>query len=161
MPSNPPPALVLLQSDPSLWDLPPLGKTYIGLNLAGQVTIKQHDGTVTVLQNSAPGGGNLGNSGGTTTITPASAITSYVLAITAGARTVPIVLDIAGQSEGNILEILISQPGAGFLVQLRNATGSGTVLDSYTSDGFSATAYWRAKFTGGAWVLLFGKAPAY
>jgi hypothetical protein len=43
------PSLSLLQGDPAEWGIPPVGKTFVGINEAGQLVLKQNDGTIQIV----------------------------------------------------------------------------------------------------------------
>lgn len=152
----------LLESDPTTWGVPPVGKTFVGINLAGQIVIKQNDGTITAVVPSTPALGASTNSSGPSTITPTSSIQRFILDVQGAPRSVPVILDIAGAAAGYSVEVLIKLPAtAGFVFHLLNADGSGVELDRYTSDGNTVTLKWMAVFQAGAWVLFGGMAPAY
>ena len=44
-----PPSLSLLQGDPTEWGIPPVGKTFVGINAEGQLILKQNDGTILIV----------------------------------------------------------------------------------------------------------------
>lgn len=152
----------LLKGDPSTWGVPPVGKTFVGINAAGQIVVKQNDGTITAIVPSTPALGAADNTSGPTTITPTSSIQRYILNVQGASRNVPVILDVAGAAEGYSIEVLIKVPAvAGFVVKLLNADGSGTQLDSWTTDGNNVTLKWYAVYQSGAWVLFGAQAPAY
>lgn len=152
----------LLDGDPTTWGVPPVGKTFVGVNLAGQLVVKQNDGTITAIVPSTPALAASDNSSGPTTITPTSSIQRYILNVQGASRNVPIILAIAGAAEGYSVDLLVKVPAiAGFVLKLLNADGSGTQLDSYTTDGNNVTVKWTALFQSGAWVLFGASAPAY
>jgi hypothetical protein len=43
------PSLSLLQGDPTEWGIPPVGKTFVGINEEGQLVLKQNDGTILIV----------------------------------------------------------------------------------------------------------------
>lgn len=156
------PAYSLLKGDPTTWGVPPVGKTFMGINLTGQLALVQSDGTISTFTSSVPAFLAVGNAAGTTTITPAQPVQTTILTITGGARAVPIVLSVTGQLAGAVLDLLVNVGAtAGYALDIRNATGGGIQLDTYTSNGATAVAKWRFVFDGAQWNKVEVIIPAY
>ena len=151
----------LCQGDPTTWGTPPVGKTFFGVNAAGAITIKQNDGTITVLTNSDPSAAVVANASGVTTVTPSASIHSQVVNVTGSARTVPVVLAVG---TGKIIDLLVTLPSApNFVLQVRNSDPSGVVLMTFDNSGdpVITTVNCRFAYIGGIWVLMGVSIPAY
>lgn len=153
----------LCQGDPSTWGVPAAGKTFVGVNAAGQLVTKQNDGTITVLVTGAPELISATNASGATTFTLADAVASGVLTVQGAARTVPIYLDTAGAEEGSVINLLVKFPAAAnYVFVIRNEDGSGDVLATFTSfDDSIASLKYQFVFADGAWTLFGAQIPAY
>ncbi len=155
------PIIVGLQGVPTTWGVPPVGKTMLGINEAGNLVLKQNDGSITTIVSSAPGFVEVVNPSGTSTITATSSVMTAILDVTGTARAVPVVLAVAGAAAGTRLSLRVNLPAAaGLAIQLRNATSGGTLLDSFTSDGSILSVVWELYFDGGSWNILSAQAPA-
>lgn len=151
----------LCQGDPTTWGTPPVGKTFFGVNDAGAITIKQNDGSITVLTNSDPSAAIAANASGVTTVSPSAAIHSQVVNVTGAARTVPIVL---ATGTGKIIDLLVTLPSApNFLLNIRNNDVGGVVLFTFDNSGDPVVTTVNARFAyiSGIWVLMGVTAPAY
>ena len=105
-------------------------------------------------------------------LTPSAAVSAALFAATgffllarkivagagAGAYTAVYALPVASQRTGALAEVNVElAASANPTVELRNATGGGTLLASITNPAPGAAAYWygRFRFDGTAWHCLF------
>lgn len=105
--------------------------------------------------------GATANSTGNSTITPTGANQIHVVTVTGLAGTRIFILDAATAAEGDRLTLRFAQPATANIVEeVRNATGGGTLLYSYTTDG-SGTDTFAAElyFDGTAWKALLNAVP--
>lgn len=154
----------LVQGDPSTWGIPAEGKTFVGINTAGLLTLKQNDGTIITLATNVPGFSSVVNSSGTTTISPTTPVWRQIVDIQNSPREIPIVLDVDGAVQGSVINLLLKFPDAdGYTAKVYNASGSGTLLAQITNsnDPTIVTAGYTFVFTDGAWVLFSAVIPAY
>lgn len=94
------------------------------------------------------------NNSGNTTITPADGVGDHAHTITVGgsARTSIIILATANRVEGDKIEVVLALPTtAAIILELRNATAGGTLLETVATDGSGADAAARFRFNGTAW----------
>lgn len=117
-------------------------------------------------ENGGGGGGTAvigatANSTGDSTITPTGTIQIQIITITGSARTSNFILDVAGRTEGDVLELRFLQPATGGIVEsVRNATAGGTELYNYTTDGSGSDIFYaRVYFDGTAWQRLTNVVP--
>lgn len=156
------PSFSLLQGDPTTWGVPPVGKTYVGINDSGQLILKQNDGSIVPIISSAPSVAKPTNSSGATLITLGAQIHTAILTITGTSRSVPIVLDIDGAAAGAQLTLQVNWPGlAGFDLDIRNADSGGTQLDTFQTDGSILNGLWRFVYDGTAWNKIEASIPAF
>ncbi len=157
-------SLQLIQGDPATWGVPAEGKTFVGIDESGLLTLKQNDGSIITLATNVPGFSSVVNSSGTTTISPTTPVWRQIVDIQNSPRDVPIVLDVDGMVEGSVINLLIKMPDtAGFIAKVYNASGSGTLLAQVANAGdpVIVTAQYSFVFTSGAWVLFSALVPAY
>lgn len=103
------------------------------------------------------------NSTGNSTITPAVATrTAFVQGTISGtASTRVIVADVANRIAGDTLHIRYLLPAtASIVIETRNATTGGTLLDSITTDTSGDDAFVQLIYTGSAWILGQSLYPA-
>jgi hypothetical protein len=159
----------LLQGDPTTWGVPPVGKSFLGINLSGQAVIVNNNGSggavISPVVSAAPVQLPFVNNSGTTTITPSAGQTTAVVAVGGTARNVPIVLATAGMTDGMVLDLLLIFPALDNLIMnIYNTVGSGSPLDTVqsTTAGNLTTAWWRLLYTSanGTWSIISNKAPA-
>ncbi len=108
-------------------------------------------------ENPIGGGGNdssgpLTNTTGNQTITPTAANYYVPLTIGGAARTTNIIA-AGSPAEGDMIDFTITLPAtAGIVLNIRNATAGGTLLDTFTTDG--VTLAWRLilVYESGAWT---------
>jgi uncharacterized protein Usg len=153
----------LLQGDPTTWGLPPVGKTFMGINASGQLVLKQNNGTITPVISSGPGGDALSNSVGTTTINPTAGNFSALVNVSGSARRVPIVLATAGLLDWQQLDLRVDFPALDNLfIDIYNTAVSGPPLSTFqaaTGSGITS-ALWQFRAQSGAWVILSNQVPA-
>lgn len=95
------------------------------------------------------------NASGDTTITlPAGSRHHTVdLVFTGVAGTRRVILDTAGAEEGDVIRLNYTLPAtADIVVELRNATAGGTLLDTLTTDTSGDDASLVSTYSGTAWV---------
>ena len=103
------------------------------------------------------------NSTGNTTITPAvtARAMNYVLDITGTASTRIVILDITNRVVGDKIALRITLPATTLIViESRNATSGGTLLDTITTDASGDDAFVTFIYTGSAWILQSTQYPA-
>lgn len=155
------PSLLFLKGDPATWPAIPAGKTGIGANAAGQIAVKQDDGSVSILgAGTTPTFNAQTSNTGTVTITPGAPIHTEVVTLTGAARTAPLNVATAGRTAGNRLSLLVKIPAsAGFTLQLNNDAAQ---IDTFgPSDGLIVTGVWELYFDGTAWNILSALFPAF
>ena len=153
----------LLQTDPTTWGTPPLGKTYVGVNDTGQLVLKQNDGTITPIVSGVPAITEYSNASGTTTITAASSNLIAAVTVTGTARGVPLVLDTDGIQDGQQLTVRVDFPEIDSLIlRFYNTLASGSPLSIFESAvGTGITnGLWNFYAKDGLWVLLSNQVPA-
>lgn len=148
------PAFNLLQGDPTTWTNPDAGRTLVGINLSGALTLKQSDGTITVLGSAPFGKNSQGNAAGPVAINPTAADWLELVNMTGGARAVPFLLGITGVLDGWRLEVD---------VDLNNIAGlnlgfysGATTLATFLTDGSQLNVVARFEYNaaGAVWKLL-------
>ena len=161
----------LLSGDPTTWGVPPIGSTLVGINLSMQLTVVTNNGSgvavISPLVSSAPANLSFTNVSGTTTLNPSAGESTAIGTISASVgRTVPIVLDTVGQTDGQLLDVTLLYPAMdSLIVNFYNTIGSGSplyVVQSSTAGG--VTSSWtRFQYSAalGLWVVLANKTPAY
>lgn len=163
-------SFVLLEGDPSTWGVPPVGKTFLGINLAGVPTAVNNDGSghpvVTPLVSAAPGVLAFANAAGTSTLTPSAGVTTALGVISGTARTVPLVLATAGMVDGQTIEVQLSFPALDNLIMsFYNTVGSGMPIISWQSASASnvVNGVWKFVYqtATGLWALVSARTPAY
>ena len=103
------------------------------------------------------------NSTGNTTITPAvtARAMNYVLDITGTASTRIVILDITNRVVGDKIALRITLPATtSIVIESRNATSGGTLLDTITTDASGDDAFVTFIYTGSAWILQSTQYPA-
>jgi hypothetical protein len=153
----------LLQGDPSTWGVPPVGKTFVGINAAGQLVLKQNDGSISPVLSFIPANQQLVNAFGATDIVPPALITSTYLLISGTARTVPVSLKTAGIVDGQILRLRLTFPALdNLIVNIYNENTGGTLLSSFQSATGSGitNGLWTFVAGGGVWALDSNQVPA-
>lgn len=103
------------------------------------------------------------NASGNTTITlPAGSrhhVADIVFSGSAGTRVV--IADTTGAIAGDVLRLNYTLPAtASIVVELRNATAGGTLLDTLTTDTSADPATLVATYSGTAWVLSSAQYPS-
>jgi hypothetical protein len=103
------------------------------------------------------------NATGNTTITlPAGSrhhVVDLVFSGSAGTRVV--IADTTGAIAGDVLRLNYTLPAtASIVVELRNATAGGTLLDTLTTDTSAEPATLVATYSGTAWVLSNAQYPS-
>jgi hypothetical protein len=164
------PSFSLLIGDPTTWGVPPVGKTFLGINLSGVLTIVNNNGSggaiITPVVSAAPQQVTLGNAAGTTTITSVSGVFTATVVVSGTPRAVPLVLATAGMTDGMTIDLLVIFPATdGFVLNLYNTIGSGGTLDSFsaaTASPLVTTGHWKLLFTSstGLWSILENQFPA-
>lgn len=155
------PFIIGLEGDPTLWANPPAGKTAIGVNLAGQVVVKQSDGSIQTITTSAPGVHTQASGSGNVTITPTAGVFAEILTLSGGARSVPIILATASIVDGTRLTITVLLAGiAGLALDFRNGSGGGAQVASFTSAG-ELNGCWEFVMVSGTWTPVRAQVPAY
>jgi hypothetical protein len=140
-------------TNPELWPTQ-AGYITVGINLAGQWTLKTNAGVITPLS-AAPGFHSQTCSGGNGTITPAAATWVEQVIQTGAGGTRQFAISIAGQATGTLLFVQMPFPTvSGIRVQVYNANLSGTLLADYTSDASGNTLALILFFDGTNWNLL-------
>lgn len=156
------PSFSLLQGDPSTWPLPPAGKTYLGINATGQIVLKQHDGTLSVISSGACSLNKQANNGtvSSLTVTPSTSMHTEIITLTGGARTLPVTIVDPGLSDGARVTILFKFPATTpILVDIFSDIDLLASLQNQTS----SPAPGRADFVldDGDWVCVSVLVPAY
>ena len=163
------PSLNLLAGDPTTWGVPAIGKTFVGINLSGQLTLVNNDGSggavISPLTPAAPAQIDFTNNSGTTTLTPSVGVTTVVGTIGGSARSVPVVLATSGMVDGMTLEAFISFPALDSLViNFYNTVGSGSPITDVASStaGGITTALLKFVFQSstGLWACISRQMPA-
>lgn len=155
------PSFSLLQGDPAGWGNPPAGKTYLGVTLAGQLAIKQPDGSVTVLVTGGqPAFHAQAVAGASANIAPGAPIHTEQLNISGAARTIPItVLTTGAPVTGSLVFIALLLPATpGINLQLFSGAN---LLAEFDNDGTFRTGTWALYFDGADWVIRQAQFPAY
>lgn len=152
----------LLQGDPTTWTNPDAGRTLLGINASGQLTLKQSDGTITVI-GSAPFGKNSQTSAsGTVAVNPLAADWLELITLTGAARAVPILLGTAGVLDGWRLEVIIDLNNiAGLNIGLYSGA---TTLATFLTDGSQLNWALQFVYQGGSintWKLLDSQINAH
>ncbi len=156
------PSFILKQVDPAAWGLPAEGKTFVGINEDGQIVLKQHDGSVTVL---TIGGvpslhKQINSSGAVITVTPTTAAHKEIITIAGAARVQVINIAATALSDGSEADIIFNLPATSGIV-LEVYSGVDLVW-TYTNDtGQAINAKFAAYKDGAGWSPLNGYAPAY
>lgn len=107
--------------------------------------------------------GTVANSTGNSTITPAATTRRAVntVSVTGTASTRIMILDTTNRVAGDIIENRFTFPAtASIVIETRNATAGGTLLDSITTDTSADSAMVCAVYTGTAWTLIATQYPA-
>jgi hypothetical protein len=158
------PSLSLLHTNPATWPLPPLGKTYVGVNDFGVLILKQHDGTISELTPAAPTFVSYANASGTTTIVAPSVNSTAVVTVTASVgRSVPLVLDTTSLIEGQQMVLRVNFPQVdGLVINIYATSPAGPLLSSFTSAAGSGitNGLWTFYVQSGVWVLLSNQIPS-
>lgn len=160
----PGPAIRFLQGDPTTWGTPPVSNTLMGVDVNGILTLKQSNGAIIPIITSAPVAVTLTNIAGDTTIETAAAFETVILTVeSAEARTVRVILDVAGVVNGSTLDLQIVFPALdGLLLQIY----STDLFEDPISTFASATASnvingsWKFYFLNDAWHLYSTIIPA-
>jgi hypothetical protein len=103
------------------------------------------------------------NATGNTTITPVitARAANYTLDVTGTASTRIAILDITNRVAGDKIALRVTLPAvASIVVESRNATSGGTLLDSITTDASGDDAFMTFVYSGSAWVLQSTQYPA-
>lgn len=163
------PSFNLLQGDPTTWGVPPVGKTFVGINLSEQLVLVNNNGSggqvITPVVSAAPAGLAFANASGSTTITPSAGVTTAVGAITGGARSVPLVLATNGMSDGQTVEVFLTFPAIdGLTINFYNTVGSGSPVLPIQVSAISGITNALAKFlfqsSTGLWLPISLRVPA-
>jgi hypothetical protein len=153
--------LILLQADPVLAAVLPTHTT-IGVNSSGRLYVKQPDATVQVIASSTPSYESLTNASGSSIVTPVQPQHVAKLTISGTARTVPVIIAADTLIPGASVKLLVILPAiSGVIVDVRNATGGGIQLDTFTSDGEITAVQWELYANASQWNIFTSKAPAY
>lgn len=156
--------LLLLQSDPAAWTVLP-GKTAIGINGAGQLCLKQPDGTVTILTSSGPSSSAQNNTAGTTTVTPSQPVHSAeVTLLGTSIRTAVIALSTVSPIDSATIDLtaLVENDVAGITIEVRDSDAGGELLATFTTGGDAVvTAFWSFVYRSGQWNLKQAQIPAF
>lgn len=155
------PSFLLLQGDPSTWGLPPTGKTYAGVNTSGQIVLKQHDGTVTIVESGAPSLHKQANNSVTPiAVTPTSSLHTEVVTVTGAARTTPLLIGGTSQSDGARCAILFKLPAtANIIIEIYSDAELIATLQNQTGALLKATL--EFFLDAGVWAPLTAIVPAY
>lgn len=154
--------IILPQQDPTNPTLWPTvaGKTTVGINLAGQWTLKQADGTIVVLA-AGTAFHDQNNSGGNGSIAPTGQIATEEITFSGGGGVRQFSIAATGVAAGAILIVSMLFPTVtGIRIQIFNANLSGTLLTDYTSDGTGAPVTAMYFFDGTNWNQAAALAPA-
>lgn len=154
------PSFSLLQTDPTTWDLPPVGKTYVGINDAGQIVLKQHDGSVTVVESGDPSLHKQASSAGTIAVTPTTAQHTEVITVTGAARTSPVLIAGTTLSDGSRALLLFKLPAtANVILEIYSDATLIGVVQNQTGDVLKAAV--EFFLDAGVWAPLRENIPAY
>jgi hypothetical protein len=103
------------------------------------------------------------NSTGNTTIThdAVAGVLEYDLAVTGSAGTRIIILATTNRVQYDRIRIRYALPAtASIVIQTRNATSGGTLLDTITTDTTGDNAVVEYEFNGTAWTYILGNYPS-
>lgn len=101
------------------------------------------------------------NPGGDTVIARSSANTAAIVTFSGSASTRNLALSTSGAESGDRMTVKSVFPSTpGIVVNFRNATVGGTVLDNYSTDGSILAGTWEFYFDGVAWNYLRAQVPS-
>lgn len=152
----------LVQGLPADWGSPPEGKTYLGVNTAGQLVLKQSDGTITpLIVGGTPSLHKQTNASGIVSVAPSTPVHTEVVTLAGSARAVPVQIseDNSPADGARIFLKFIFPALAGLIVTLYS--GDSTELATFTTDGVVLTGTWELYCDGGVWALQLALVPAY
>jgi len=160
----PGPAIRFLQGDPTTWGTPPVSNTFMGVDVNGILTLKQSNGAIVPIITSAPVAITLTNIAGDTTIETAAAFETVILTVeSAEARTVRVILDVAGVVNGSTLDLQIVFPALdGLLLQIYSTDLFEDPISTFASATASnvTNGSWKFYFLNNAWHLYSTIIPA-
>lgn len=114
------------------------------------------------LSSSNNGYAAVSNSTGDTTISRTASNNVQIVNVTGTARTSVMILGLTDGIEGDVVKLRLNLPTtASIIIEVRDATNSGTLLYSITTDGSGDDAYVETYFDGAAWQKLFNVIPAF
>jgi hypothetical protein len=100
------------------------------------------------------------NNSGNTVITPITPNETDSVTITGAASTRIFAISDTGQVNGNKLDLLFTLPAtAGIIIQIRDNTVGGTLINSYTTDGVTLSGKISVVNTGSAWIYAGAQFP--
>ncbi|MEY2878208.1 MAG: hypothetical protein RLZZ15_588, partial [Verrucomicrobiota bacterium] len=102
------------------------------------------------------------NATGNTTVTPATTTFAHreIVTFSGTARTSVVILALTARAAGDTLGLRLNLPAAaGIVVEVRNATDTGTLLLSLTSDGTGDDAALQLHYNGTAWEVFAATYP--
>lgn len=153
--------VILKQSDPTTWDTPPEGKTYLGVNDTGSLVIKQSDGTLAVI---SPGTASLtkvaNSDGAPITVTPLTIAHKQVITLTGAARTQVINIAETSLSDGASCALLFNLPAtAGIVIEVYS---DSSLIWSYVNQtGAAQKARFQLYKDGAVWAPEAETIPSY
>jgi hypothetical protein len=156
-------SLSLLQGDPATWGNPPVGKTYVGVNEAGQIVTKQSNGAYTILSSGSLSLSEYSNTTGNTSVAIQAIQQLTIVTVTGVARSVPIILETAGLTEGQQLEVRANFLALDNLfIRFYNTDTLGAPISQFQSSTGSGivSGYWKFYVKNGIWQLLSNFIPA-
>ena len=112
------------------------------------------------------GGADLGyhaatNSTGNTTVTATASFYTERITFSGSAGTRVIILAVGSNTSGDVIDLSYLLPTtAAIVVETRNATAGGTLLDTITTDNTGDDAFCRCVFNGTSWEKQFVSYPA-
>lgn len=138
----------------------------VSIPLVGNITFSgtavNADLTRTTDSNAIAGGSANGyvaaaNNAGNTTVTPTAHNYFAVIAVGGAARTSVMILSTAGSpapAAGDMIGFDFIFPAtAAIVIEMRNATAGGTLLESFTTDGVTLAGSVSFVYDGAAWTL--------
>lgn len=152
----------LVQGDPSEWGAPSEGKTYLGINTAGQLVLKQSDGTITpLIVGGTPSLHKQTSASGIVTVSPSTPVHTEVVTLAGSARAVPVqISEDNSPADGARVFLKFIFPAIASL-DISIYSGDSTLLATFSTDGVVLTGTWELYCDNGVWAIQLAQVPAY